>query len=80
MNTEIIRPGFKEACGKIYFECSECGCGFVPGDEDIYRVEDSIYTRWLINCPCCGERIKAHSYEYDELHANYIQQLRLLQG
>ena len=78
---EIIRPGFKEACGKIYLECSECGCGFVPGDEDnLHRVEDSIYTRWLINCPCCGEKTTVFQYEYDKLHANYIQQLRLLQG
>lgn len=78
---EIIRPGFKEAYGKIYLECTECGCGFVAANEDLRGVEDDdICKKYYVNCPCCGERTTVFQHEYDELHANYIQQLRLLQG
>lgn len=75
---KIIRPGFKEACGKLYFECSECGCGFAAGGDDVQRIDDGgIYTKWVVNCPCCGERKTAYNYEYDSLHADYIRQLRI---
>lgn len=78
---KIINSGFKEACGKIYLECKECGCGFAAADEDLRGGDDDdIYKKYYVNCPCCGEKMTVFQHEYDKLHANYIQQLRIFEN
>lgn len=76
---EIIKQGFKQAAGKIYLECKECGCEYTASDEDFFdKDEKNLYTSYHVKCPCCGELWRIYSNEYDDLHAKYIEKLKSL--
>lgn len=57
---QIIKEGNKELIGKIYFRCNNCKCEFIAdkGEYGTYGCTSPNVAG--IDCPCCGEPIRAY--------------------
>ena len=80
---KIVKPGIKEAKGMLYFECNECGCGFVMHRSEFDAEHIKIETGccipcpyYIIECPCCNQLIRIPSTAMDKIyHVKYLDMM-----